>query len=208
MSLDCILDEFLKIIEEREHWRVCELLARGFDEDALRSLDGRRWIEACSWIPENACYSDEVWASRFGNRAPQLKVDFSFSPSRDGCSIAEKDLDQWSVIMSKHRDDLELTIRITQAGRTRLADLAVAATDSAAEALQAGTTPGIEGFRPADWLSYQHGIKQPRLSEAVRDGKVRTLSAPRGYLDSEGKTVRILYNAADAVKHCSPKRRQ
>lgn len=66
-------------------------------------------------------------------------------------------------------------------------------------------TPGIEGYCPADWFWHEHGIKQARLSEAAGAGKVRTKPAPRGYLDTEGRAVRVLYNKADALKHCAPK---
>jgi hypothetical protein len=66
--------------------------------------------------------------------------------------------------------------------------------------------PDIEGYRTADWLWHEHGIKHSRLSEAARDGNVKTTQAPRGTLDSQGRKVRTLYNEAEAVKHCSPKR--
>ena len=65
--------------------------------------------------------------------------------------------------------------------------------------------PGIRGYRSADWLWHEQGIKQSRLSEAVRDGKVSTRPAPKGTLDSQGRKLQKLYNEAEALKHCSPK---
>ena len=65
---------------------------------------------------------------------------------------------------------------------------------------------GFEGFVPADTLDREHGIRQSRLSEAVRKGDVKTLPAPKGLTSSQGKRIQKLYNEADAIKHCSPKR--
>lgn len=71
----------------------------------------------------------------------------------------------------------------------------------------ADSADSADGFRCADWLSLNYGIRQARLSEKAGDDKVRTKPAPRNWpTDSQGKTVRILYNKADAVKYCSPKR--
>jgi|GEM_PF-2421877 len=61
-------------------------------------------------------------------------------------------------------------------------------------------------FVPAYWLSTEHGIDQPRLSDAKKSGKVRTKKALPGYPKIKGKTVRVLYNRNDAIRHCAPKR--
>ena len=39
----------------------------------------------------------------------------------------------------------------------------------------------------------------------TRTTKVKTLPAPSGMKDTEGRAVRILYNLEDAPKHCQPK---
>lgn len=67
-------------------------------------------------------------------------------------------------------------------------------------------TPTIQGYRSADTLGIEHGIRPERLSKAAGDGKVRTMLAPKGTKNSEGRDVRVLYCKADAMKHCSPKR--
>lgn len=69
------------------------------------------------------------------------------------------------------------------------------------------TEPDLAGFVPADTLAHDHGISKSRLSEAARSGKVRTHTAARGTLSSQGRKVRVLYNEAEAIKHCSSKRR-
>lgn len=68
------------------------------------------------------------------------------------------------------------------------------------------TEPTIDGYRSADYLFAEHGIRSSRLSEAASAGKVRTMPAPKGMQDSELHEVRKLYNEADALKHCQPKR--
>lgn len=65
----------------------------------------------------------------------------------------------------------------------------------------------FDGFVPADTLRHDHGIGRNRLSEASKKGKVRSMRAPRGLKDSEGRSVRLLYHRDDAIKHCSPERR-
>lgn len=62
-----------------------------------------------------------------------------------------------------------------------------------------------EGFASADVIWHDHGIKQARLSEAKRDGRVKSKPAPPGQVDSQGRKVRVLYNVADALKQCRPK---
>jgi len=64
----------------------------------------------------------------------------------------------------------------------------------------------VQGYRPADWFWCQHGIRPQRLSEASGAGKVKTVPAPKGVLDSQGRAVRTLYNEVQALKCCSPKR--
>lgn len=66
--------------------------------------------------------------------------------------------------------------------------------------------PTLDGWASADWFKYQHGIPQSRLSEAAKSNRVRTERAPKGYLDSQGRIVRTLYNEADVLRHCKPKR--
>lgn len=66
-------------------------------------------------------------------------------------------------------------------------------------------TVNLQGFRCADWFGHEHGIRPSRLSEAAKRGIVRTVPAPRGYLDSQGRKVRILYHEAGGLEHCSPK---
>ena len=78
-----------------------------------------------------------------------------------------------------------------------------AGTDSAKATAGAA---GIAGFLPADWFLHEHGIPQSRLSEAARDGRVSTRSAPKGILDSRVRKVQKLYNEKEALRHCAPKR--
>lgn len=66
----------------------------------------------------------------------------------------------------------------------------------------------IDGFVPADTLAMDHGIQPQRLSEAAKQGKVRTKPAPRGQIDSAGKHIRILYDEQQAIKHGTPKKRK
>jgi hypothetical protein len=66
--------------------------------------------------------------------------------------------------------------------------------------------PGLDGCVPADTLALEDGIARNRLSEAARDGKVRSMPAPRGMKDSQGKAVHRLYHRGDALEYCSPKR--
>lgn len=76
------------------------------------------------------------------------------------------------------------------------------------EAASVGRDGGKDhtGFVSADTLFIDHGIRQSRLSEAVRLGKVETQPGPRGYKDSDGREVRKLYHKKQAIKHCSVKR--
>lgn len=67
------------------------------------------------------------------------------------------------------------------------------------------SAPG-DDWRSAEWLACHHGIYKSRLSEKAQDGKVRTMDAPHGYTDFEGKHPRKLYNVADALRECEPKR--
>lgn len=60
-------------------------------------------------------------------------------------------------------------------------------------------------YASADTVWHEHGIRQPRLSEAKRNGRVRWKPAPGGIKDSQGRTVRILYHVGDALRHCKPK---
>ena len=66
----------------------------------------------------------------------------------------------------------------------------------------------INGYVAADTLALEHGIPPQRLSEAARQGKVKTKSAPRGQTNSAGKRIRILYYEQQAIKHCTPKKRK
>lgn len=78
------------------------------------------------------------------------------------------------------------------------------------------TLPDLEGRNPAPEsvagylsafeLHLRHGCSAPRLSDAARAGKVRTMPAPTGMSDGDGKAIRKLYNESDAIKNCSPKR--
>lgn len=63
----------------------------------------------------------------------------------------------------------------------------------------------FDGYKSADRLWHDHGIKAARLSEAKKAGKVRWKPAPCGITDSQCKSIRIVYNVADALKHCLPK---
>ncbi len=63
----------------------------------------------------------------------------------------------------------------------------------------------LRGYVPADTLSLDDGISQPRLSEAVGKKLVRWKKAPAGYRSSNGNPVRILYHLKDALRWCSPK---
>lgn len=63
---------------------------------------------------------------------------------------------------------------------------------------------GLGGYVSADTLSMDQGIRPQRLSEAARDGKVKTKPAPQGTKDSRGRAVYKLYHQGDARKHCSP----
>ncbi|MBI5865345.1 MAG: hypothetical protein HZB38_12715 [Planctomycetes bacterium] len=72
-------------------------------------------------------------------------------------------------------------------------------------ATQNAENPPLKEFGPADWFKCQHGIVQVRLSEAANAGRVKTMPAPKGQIDSQGRKVRLLYHVQDALKHCSPK---
>ena len=99
---------------------------------------------------------------------------------------------------------LERSVLTLQAVEAAIRDRRLAGDDKGSGVAQ--SEPGIAGYRPADTLRLEHGIVQSRLSEAAADGKVRTMQAPSGLKDSQGKRVRQLYNKADALKHCTPKR--
>ena len=69
-------------------------------------------------------------------------------------------------------------------------------------------TPADEktkGFHSAEWLRTELGILPERLSENRE--RIKTIPAPRGFVDVEGKKPRKLWHVEDAEEHCTPKRR-
>lgn len=69
----------------------------------------------------------------------------------------------------------------------------------------AQSAPNLDGYHSADTLAQEEGIVRQRLSEAVRNGNVKTEQAPPGMKDSQGRGIRTLYKRVDAIKHCSPR---
>lgn len=66
----------------------------------------------------------------------------------------------------------------------------------------------IDGYVSADTLAVEHGIRPQRLSEAARQGKVKTKRALRGQINSAGTRIRLLYHEQEAIKQCTPKKRK
>jgi len=94
-------------------------------------------------------------------------------------------------------------IRLTNLGWIKAEDLrAVTAGQGGEGAVDDAIS--VAGYASADTLEHDYGIIPARLSEAKSAGKVKSKPAPAKMIDSDGKSVRVLYHVEDAKKHCSP----
>lgn len=64
----------------------------------------------------------------------------------------------------------------------------------------------LEGYLSADTLTIDHGIARNRLSEGKKAEKIRSITAPPGCKDSQGRPVKVLYHKSDALKYARPGR--
>ena len=193
---------------------------------AVKSVNGLPWGDLPEKIPGDHPFSQWCIAGALLDKTPQRGIPESDVgehvrelASKDGWDFLK---DMVPLAIRKAKEDGLVATQpetwIDAGGDTRRENVLVLrrqearAADDPTDASNSdspeadNTSPSIEGFRHADWLWHKHGIAAPRLSEAARDGKVRSVQAPRGTIDSQGRTVRMLYNEADAVKHCLPKR--